>query len=156
RPRRAAAARRRPAPRRCVRDGVVPPDRTRAGGRACPDDRGARGPRRPPPAAARPARRAAGAGPRSGGRRAMSPGAFLQRLSRGPGRLRQRPDWARFAGPDWPDRIMQVSVTDRFLTKQGRTTGRLVLDTGEQRLVVYLKRHYRQSWWRGLLAAVWP
>jgi heptose I phosphotransferase len=53
---------------------------------------------------------------------------------------------------------MNVAVTDRFFAKQGRSTGRLVLAApGEPaRLVVYLKRHYRLAWWRGLLATLWP
>ena len=54
-------------------------------------------------------------------------GSFWSRLWRGAARLRQRPDWPRFAGPDWPDRIMDVAVTDRFHAKQGRSTGRWVL-----------------------------
>ncbi len=86
----------------------------------------------------------------------MSRESFWQRLSRGVRRLRQRADWGHFAPADWSERIMDLTVTDHFLAKQGRTTGRLVLQTGERRLVVYLKRHYRQSWWRGLLAALWP
>jgi heptose I phosphotransferase len=79
-----------------------------------------------------------------------------QRLARGARRLYERPDWGRFAGPDWAERIMAVAVTDRFHAKQGRSTGRLILRAGEQRLAVYLKRHYRLPWWRGLLAALWP
>jgi heptose I phosphotransferase len=51
---------------------------------------------------------------------------------------------------------MTTEVTDRFHAKQGRSTGRWVLHTGETRLAVYLKRHYRLSWWRGWLAALWP
>jgi heptose I phosphotransferase len=68
----------------------------------------------------------------------------------------------RFAGPDWPDRIMDVAVTDRFQAKQGRSTGRWVLhapaEAGRKarRLSVYLKRHYVLPWWQGLLAALWP
>jgi heptose I phosphotransferase len=79
-----------------------------------------------------------------------------QRLVRGVRRLRQRPDWAVFAGPDWADRIMTTAVTDRFHAKQGRSTGRWILHAQENRLAVYLKRHYRLPWWRGLLAALWP
>jgi heptose I phosphotransferase len=78
------------------------------------------------------------------------------RLARGVRRLQQRADWHRFAGPAWPDRIMSVTVTDQFHAKQGRSTGRLVLRHGKERLAVYLKRHYRVSWWRGLLAVVCP
>jgi heptose I phosphotransferase len=71
-------------------------------------------------------------------------------------RVLQAPDWALFAGPAWPERIMQVEVTDRFSAKQGRSTGRWVLQAGGSRLVVYLKRHYQLPWWLGLLARAWP
>src|SRR5262249_38406394 len=41
--------------------------------------------------------------------------------------------------------------------KQGRSTGRLVLEAPDgRRLVVYLKRHYRLRFWEGWLAALWP
>jgi heptose I phosphotransferase len=79
-----------------------------------------------------------------------------QRLRHGARRLWQRPDWARFAGPDWADWIMAAAVTDRFHAKQGRSTGRWILETKGRCLAVYLKRHYQLPWWRGLLAAVWP
>jgi heptose I phosphotransferase len=79
-----------------------------------------------------------------------------QRLFRGVRRVRQHPGWERLAGPAWPDRIMDVAVTDRFHAKQGRSIGRLVLQADGQRLVVYLKRHYRLPRWRGLLAALRP
>jgi heptose I phosphotransferase len=78
------------------------------------------------------------------------------RLSRGARRLRYRPDWAHFAGPDWAERIMDVAVTDRFHAKQGRSTGRWILDAGGRRLAVYLKRHYSLPRRLGLLAALWP
>lgn len=81
---------------------------------------------------------------------------FWQRLHRGARRLRQRADWSEFAGADWPDRIMALPVTDRFHAKQGRSTGRWVARRDDRRLAVYLKRHYRLPWWRGLLAALWP
>jgi heptose I phosphotransferase len=51
---------------------------------------------------------------------------------------------------------MAVAVTDRFHAKQGRSTGRWILEADGRRLAVYLKRHYRLPWWRGLLAALWP
>jgi heptose I phosphotransferase len=85
----------------------------------------------------------------------MSEGLW-QRLVRGTRRLRERADWAAFAGSDWADRIMTVAVTDRFHAKQGRSTGRLILDQGSRRLAVYLKRHYRLPRWHGLLALLWP
>lgn len=86
----------------------------------------------------------------------MSTGTLWQRLTRGARRLWHRPDWPRFVGDDWPDRIMSVEVTDNFHVKQGRSTGRWVLHAQGRRLVVYLKRHYQLSRVRGLLAAVWP
>jgi heptose I phosphotransferase len=86
----------------------------------------------------------------------MSQETFWRRWFRGARRLRQRPDWAAFAGADWADRIMDVAVTDRFHAKQGRSTGRWVLNVAGRRLAVYLKRHYRLPWWHGLLAALWP
>jgi heptose I phosphotransferase len=79
-----------------------------------------------------------------------------QRWFRGGRRLRYRPEWPQFAGVDWPDRIMQVAVTDDFHAKQGKSTGRWVLQAQGRRLSVYLKRHYRLPWWRGLLATVAP
>jgi heptose I phosphotransferase len=51
---------------------------------------------------------------------------------------------------------MHVPVTDRFHAKQGRSIGRWVLDADGQRLVVYLKRHYRLPRWLGLLATLHP
>jgi heptose I phosphotransferase len=52
--------------------------------------------------------------------------------------------------------VMTLAVTDRFHAKQGRSTGRLILEAEGRRLAVYLKRHYRLGWWRGLLATLWP
>jgi heptose I phosphotransferase len=57
---------------------------------------------------------------------------------------------------------MDVAVTDRFNAKQGRSTGRWILERSAneggrtERLSVYLKRHYRLPWWHGLLATLWP
>jgi heptose I phosphotransferase len=69
----------------------------------------------------------------------------------------ERADWPDFAGSDWPERIMQVEVTDRFHAKQGRSTGRWILHSADgRRLVVYLKRHYQLGWWNALLARLWP
>jgi heptose I phosphotransferase len=83
-------------------------------------------------------------------------GSLWQRLTRGVRRLRQRPDWGLFVGADWPDHIMSVNVTDRFHAKQGRSTGRWIVQQEGRRLAVYLKRHYHLPWWQGLLAALWP
>jgi Lipopolysaccharide kinase (Kdo/WaaP) family len=90
------------------------------------------------------------------------PGTFLQRLLHGVRRLYARGDWARFAGADWADHIMQAGVTDDFHEKQGRNTGRCVFHAphedhpNAEQLVVYLKRHYRLSLRHGLLATLWP
>ncbi len=81
---------------------------------------------------------------------------WWRRLTGNTRRLRQRPDWATFAGADWPDRILEVRVNEDFHAKQGRSTGKLVLQHAEQTLSVYLKRHYRLPRWQGLLAALWP
>ena len=67
--------------------------------------------------------------------------------------------------PDWlerqhaitrPDRVMTIPVTDRLHEKQGRSIGRLILSDAAGRLGVYLKRHYRLGWWRGVLATLFP
>jgi tRNA A-37 threonylcarbamoyl transferase component Bud32 len=88
-----------------------------------------------------------------------SPDSLWSRFVAGARRLRQRADWATFAGADWSDCIMDVAVTDRFHSKQGRSTGRWVLYTDgpeARRLSIYLKRHYQLPWWDRLLAALWP
>ncbi|HEY7153060.1 MAG TPA: lipopolysaccharide kinase InaA family protein, partial [Gemmataceae bacterium] len=88
--------------------------------------------------------------------------SLWRRLVHGVRRLCQRPDWACFAGHDWADHIMDVTVTDRFHAKQGRSTGRWVLHAPDEaghkarRLSVYLKRHHVLPWWQGLLATLWP
>ncbi len=80
-----------------------------------------------------------------------------QRLTRGARRLWTRADWHDFAGDGWADHIMNVELNDDFHAKQGRSTGRWTLERDDgRRLTVYLKRHYRLSWWRGLLATTWP
>src|SRR5947209_5318865 len=86
----------------------------------------------------------------------MTRDSFWQRLWRGIRRVRGRPDWEQALGSGWQNRVMSAEVTDRFHAKQGRSTGRLILSSSGRRLSVYLKRHYRMEWWRGLLAALWP
>jgi heptose I phosphotransferase len=85
----------------------------------------------------------------------MSDGLW-QRLVRGSRRVWQRTDWAEFVGPAWADYLMTVDVTDRFHAKQGRSTGRWILQKNGRRLAVYLKRHYRLSWGTSFLATVLP
>jgi heptose I phosphotransferase len=80
-----------------------------------------------------------------------------RRLLLGVRRLHQRCDWPRFAGADWAERIMDVTVTDRFHAKQGRSTGRWILHRSDAPtpLAVYLKRHYEVPWWQAWLATLW-
>ncbi len=88
--------------------------------------------------------------------------SFWRRLFLGVRRWCQRADWPRFAGADWTERIMDQPVTDRFNAKQGRSTGRWILEPAEEskrrtrRLSVFLKRHHDIPRWRGWLATVWP
>jgi heptose I phosphotransferase len=85
-----------------------------------------------------------------------NPSSLWRRLISGCRRLYVRPDWEEFAGQGWANRIMQAGVTDDFHAKQGRSTGRWVLEAGTRRLAVYLKRHYRLPFWNGWLATLWP
>jgi Lipopolysaccharide kinase (Kdo/WaaP) family len=82
--------------------------------------------------------------------------SFWRRLFRGVRRVPPSPQLEAFAGPDWADRIMDLAVTDRLHVKQGRSIGRLVLESGGQSLVVYLKRHYQLPRRHGLLALLSP
>ena len=84
-------------------------------------------------------------------------GWFWQRLVRGYRKIRQHPDWEKFAGLNWPDRIMSEEVTDRFHAKQGRSIARWTLTAPDgQQCVVYLKRHYQLARRSGVLAAFFP
>jgi heptose I phosphotransferase len=51
---------------------------------------------------------------------------------------------------------MDAADTDRFHAKQGRSTGRWILQRQGERIAVYLKRHYQLPLWRGVLAALFP
>jgi heptose I phosphotransferase len=82
--------------------------------------------------------------------------SLWQRLRHGARLIFKQPDWDRFAGDGWPDRIMAEDVTDRLHVKQGRSIGRLVLYGGGGGLSVYLKRHYRLPLWQGVLATLLP
>lgn len=82
--------------------------------------------------------------------------SLWSRIRRGTRLLRRQPDWDWFAGEDWPARIMADPVTDQFHAKQGRSIGRKVYADGKRRLSVYLKRHYRLPWWRGVMATLFP
>jgi heptose I phosphotransferase len=78
------------------------------------------------------------------------------RLTRGARRLIATPEWERVAGADWADTILGAEVTDRYFAKQGRSIGRWTLTRGQDRLVVYLKRHYFLPWLDRLRALIWP
>jgi hypothetical protein len=82
--------------------------------------------------------------------------SLWQRWRRGSRRVWQHPCWEQLLGPGWEEGIFELPVTDDFHTKQGRSTGRLLLGTTGQTTGVYLKRHYHLPWWRGLLALLWP
>jgi UDP-glucose:(heptosyl)LPS alpha-1,3-glucosyltransferase len=93
-------------------------------------------------------------------------GTLWRRLLSGVRCLIASERWTGRAGVDWPDWIMEQSVTDDFHAKQGRSTGRWIVHdgaanngaagAGAERLSVYLKRHYELPWWQGLLATLWP
>jgi hypothetical protein len=82
--------------------------------------------------------------------------SLWRRLRRGTRLIRRAADWDRFAGEGWEERIMSEPVTDRLHEKQGRSIGRRVFAGDRAELRVYLKRHYRLPWWRGVLATLFP
>ena len=86
----------------------------------------------------------------------MNHDTLWRRLTHGVQYGCERADWRDLAGPDWLDGIMEQEVTDRFHAKQGRSTGRWIVQVDGRRLSVYLKRHYRLGWWRGLFATLLP
>src|SRR4051794_21026619 len=82
--------------------------------------------------------------------------ALRQRLWHGVWHERCQPDWFEFVAPDWRDTIFHTAVRDRFHAKQGRSVARWALRSGDRRLTVYLKRHFRAPWWQRWAAALWP
>lgn len=82
--------------------------------------------------------------------------SLWHRLRRGTRLVRKQPDWDRFAGEDWAERIMTESVTDLEHTKQGRAIARWTLTHGRSKLVTFLKRHYRLPRLHGFLATLFP
>jgi hypothetical protein len=88
--------------------------------------------------------------------------ALWRRILLGVRRWCQRSDWPVYAGAEWTERIMNQPVTDRFHAKQGRSTGRWILEAAAggtqqgRRLSVFLKRHHEVPRWRGWLATLWP
>ena len=82
--------------------------------------------------------------------------SFWRRLLHGSRIIRQSEDWPRFAGADWPERILTKTVTDLLHEKQGRAIARWTLTDGAEKLIVFLKRHYELPWLSGLLATLFP
>lgn len=82
--------------------------------------------------------------------------SLRHRLRHGVCRSFARGDWEQLLGKDWPNTIMSVEVTDDFHAKQGRSTGRWIIEKNGRRLPVYLKRHYRLPWWNRILATLFP
>jgi len=78
---------------------------------------------------------------------------WQQRFTQGQWRTQTTAAWADAVGADFVETIMDWNVTDDFHSKQGRSTGRLVLNSD---LVVYLKRHWQLPWWHRLLACFHP
>ena len=87
--------------------------------------------------------------------RSLAP-SLWRRLRHGTRVVRQSDDWPRFAGADWPDRILTESVTDLLHEKQGRAIARWTLTDGPAKLIVFLKRHYKLPFVHGLLATLFP
>lgn len=78
-------------------------------------------------------------------------GGFWRRLTRGEWHGQSQADWAALAPAD-PDAIMAADLSDRFHAKQGRSIARWDLGVPSRRLVVYIKRHFADSWRKGLAA----
>jgi Lipopolysaccharide kinase (Kdo/WaaP) family len=84
-------------------------------------------------------------------------GGLWSRWQHGFRRVRESPDWAEFAGPDWLDRIMSIELTDRLFKKQGRSIARWTLSSNDGRtFVVFLKRHFVLPRRHGILAVLFP
>lgn len=82
--------------------------------------------------------------------------SLWRRLTRGTRLLWQQPDFVHFVGEDWADRIMTETVTDKLHEKQGRAIARWTLANGANRLIAFLKRHYRLPWLHGVMATLFP
>ncbi|QVL32986.1 hypothetical protein KIH39_03460 [Telmatocola sphagniphila] len=62
-------------------------------------------------------------------------------------RLVSQPEWESIAGVGWADRIMELELSDRFHSKQGRSIVRWTVTNLGNPCVVYLKRHYKLPRW---------
>jgi Lipopolysaccharide kinase (Kdo/WaaP) family len=84
-------------------------------------------------------------------------GSLWSRWTRGYRKVRQADDWESIAGADWLATLMDVTLTDDFHAKQGRSTGKWTLTAPDGRtLSVYLKRHFVLPRFDGLRAVLFP
>jgi hypothetical protein len=66
----------------------------------------------------------------------------------------QAVDWPEYVGEDWAHHILDAQLTDRLHVKQGRDIARWTVRRSGKELVTFVKRHYRHSAWRRLLASL--
>jgi heptose I phosphotransferase len=78
-----------------------------------------------------------------------------ERLRHGVWRVRYAEDWAALSPPEG-DAIMAASLDDRLHAKQSRSIVRWTLNGPVRPLVVFLKRHHRESALLGWLATLFP
>jgi heptose I phosphotransferase len=80
--------------------------------------------------------------------------SWYQQFTQGQWQTQTIPAWSSVVGDDFVKTIMDWDITDDFHAKQGRSTGRLVMNDGE--LVVYLKRHWQLPLLNRVLACLYP
>jgi heptose I phosphotransferase len=83
----------------------------------------------------------------------MTHGGLLQRLLRGSRWVWLSDDYRAALPPDLGETVMAIESSDRYHTKQGRSTARVRFDSDYGTLSVYLKRHDRLPW-RSRVAAL--
>ncbi|MFT3879781.1 MAG: lipopolysaccharide kinase InaA family protein [Gemmatales bacterium] len=79
---------------------------------------------------------------------------WSQRFTQGQWQTQTTPAWSSVVGDDFVKTIMDWEITDDFHSKQGRSTGRLVMNDGD--LIVYLKRHWQLPLLNRVLACIFP
>lgn len=78
---------------------------------------------------------------------------WWHRWTHGVWQIKSTTAWTQSVGDESPDAIMNWHTTSDYHAKQGRSTGRVVIDNA---LSVYLKRHWKLSWWQRILAFLNP
>jgi heptose I phosphotransferase len=68
----------------------------------------------------------------------------------------QAVDWPEYVGDDWARNLLEAKLTDRLHEKQGRDIARWTVGRSGAELVTFVKRHYRHTYWRRLIAALSP